>query len=153
VLLSPQVPKQKWETQKKRSAYSKAAAYPAGTKIEDHGVDGAPLDLRRFLVTRELRKDAWDYFMNNIHRSSHFQFAALPKDLIVIINHVQSGPFVMGVEDGKLRKAVQMKEYFHDHGESDISVWYWLMYENARPRSPHQTPESHCLLLRSLGTT
>jgi hypothetical protein len=132
------IPKQKWLTQTKRNNYNKAKAYDNSTTIDDNGVTqpgethAVRFDNRRLFATRSLRPRLWEYLALNAHRAECLtEFPIADRNTQIIFNFKQSGPYVMKVdrESGKFSPAVQVPELKHDHGETDTSVFYWMLKE------------------------
>lgn len=127
------IPPPKWATQKKRSWRNKSEAYHDSSLFLDEGIQepGKPaelFDIRRLLATRRLRSAVWVYFMTNIHRAKYFASRQLDKRLKIIFNYNQHGPYLLKVNplSGEFDPPLGLPQYAHDHGETDITLFYWM---------------------------
>jgi len=151
----PKVPKEKWETQKKRSSHSKTVAYPSDTRAVDEGVllPGAEypelLNLRRFQASRAVKEQMWEFFKNNAHRACYFRSNPLPPGATLVLDYKDDGPWVFTVDKelGGFGRPVHRPDFGHDLREGDVSAWDYIVRDLAGRNAVLRTIDSDAIAI------
>lgn len=139
------VPKEKHDTQAKRSRQSKTIAYPPEAKIVEEGVQIASteqperIDIQRLLATRRLRPAMWQYGRQHLHEAHVLDprmGSAVGPDTTIFFEWHESGPARYDFDEDafQFKPGVPQPQLMHKHGEADISMMYWMERSTQRKR-------------------